>query len=329
MRSFTFFLLGSLAFFSAFSTLGVGASALKKFKDLQIGEEILSNILERDRSRRLTADVLSGKTVLMLFATGEQQFSLNALQDINKVAESRLTKDLVTIAIISSRRGADEVQSLRKQYNVHYQIFHDEGDLLTTQLGIIVYPTTLIINKKGLLAYYYPLYGPDFLTEVSSHLDRIIADTDDRYLKEEIAKRKQIDGIKKAREEIEAGKVSEAVAILDSLLSEGPASFDLHVLLGFSLISMQSPQKALVHFKKAKELNSDSTIVDLGMGVAFSRSGKRDKAIEQLSEIINRDPTSYIAYRELARIHEETGEVDKAIYYITKELDSLTKHTND
>lgn len=329
MRSRTLFLLISIAVFSALFAPAALATSLKKFKELQIGEDILSNIIERDRSQRLTSDALSGKTVLLLFATSDQQFSAKALQGIKNVVDSRLSKDFVTIAIVSSPGGNEDVQRLRKQYNLNYQLLYDEGDLISTQLGIIVYPTTLIINRRGLLAYYYPLYASDYFAELSSHLDRIIDDTDDRYLNEEIAKRKQHAGLKKAREEIARGAVNEAVATLNTQLSEGPGSFDLHVLLGYSLINIQEPKKALVHFKKAKELNTSATILDLGMGIAFSRSGQREKAIELLSETIKKDPAAYTAYRELARIHEETGEVDKAIYYITKTLDSLIAHIND
>jgi Tfp pilus assembly protein PilF len=43
-----------------------------------------------------------------------------------------------------------------------------------------------------------------------------------------------------------------------------------------------------------------------------------------LKKTINADPDSILAYRELSHIFEKKGNVDKALYYIKKELESLT-----
>ena len=85
-------------------------------------------------------------------------------------------------------------------------MLHDAGDIISTQLGIIVYPTTFIINSNGRLAYYYPLYASDYSAEISSYLEKIINDTEEQYLNEVVAKRKEHEAIKKAREKIARGE---------------------------------------------------------------------------------------------------------------------------
>jgi Tfp pilus assembly protein PilF len=60
------------------------------------------------------------------------------------------------------------------------------------------------------------------------------------------------------------------------------------------------------------------------MGIAYSRAGKVQSATPLLKQIINADPDSILAYRELSHIFEKKGNVDKALYYIKKELESLT-----
>ena len=148
-------------------------------------------------------------------------------------------------------------------------MLHDAGDIISTQLGIIVYPTTLIINSNGRLAYYYPLYASDYAAQISSYLEKIINDTEEQYLNEVVAKQKEHEAIKKAREKIARGEVTEAITILNTLLEEGSTSFDLHLLLGYSLLNIQQPKEALAHFNKAQELNADSAMVGLGMGFSL------------------------------------------------------------
>jgi tetratricopeptide (TPR) repeat protein len=296
---------------------------------MQIGEKILSYIIEKDRSNSLSSDELEGKTILLVFATIDQQFSGSVLRDVQNIVSNRAVKDFKAIGIVSSHKGYEGVEQLIDRYHLKYQMLHDAGDIISTQLGIIVYPTTLIINSNGRLAYYYPLYASDYAAQVSSYLEKIINDTEEQYLNEVVAQQKENEAIKKAREKIARGGVTEAITILNTLLEEGFTSFDLHLLLGYSLLNIEQPKEALVHFNKAQELNADSAMVGLGMGLAFSRTGQREKALVLLTEVIKKDPVAHIAYRELAHIYEEKGEIDKAIYYIIKELGSLTAQIED
>lgn len=305
------------------------ATTAMKSKHMQIGEKILSYIIEKDRSNSLSSDKLEGKTILLVFATIDQQFSGSVLRDVQNIVSNRAVKDFKAIGIVSSHKGYEGVEQLIDRYHLKYQMLHDVGDIISTQLGIIVYPTTLIINSNGRLAYYYPLYASDYAAQVSSYLEKIINDTEEQYLNEVVAQQKEYEAIKKAREKIARGEVTEAITILNTLIEEGSTSFDLHLLLGYSLLNIQQPKKALVHFNKAQELNADSAMVGLGMGLAFSRTGQREKALVLLTEVIKKEPVAHIAYRELAHIYEEKGEVDKAIYYIIKELGSLTAQIED
>lgn len=305
------------------------ATTAMKSKHMQIGEKILSYIIEKDRSNSLSSDKLEGKTILLVFATIDQQFSGSVLRDVQNIVSNRAVKDFKAIGIVSSHKGYEGVEQLIDRYHLKYQMLHDVGDIISTQLGIIVYPTTLIINSNGRLAYYYPLYASDYAAQVSSYLEKIINDTEEQYLNEVVAQQKEYEAIKKAREKIARGEVTEAITILNTLIEEGSTSFDLHLLLGYSLLNIQQPKKALVHFNKAQELNADSAMVGLGMGLAFSRTGQREKALVLLTEVIKKAPVAHIAYRELAHIYEEKGQVDKAIYYIIKELGSLTAQIED
>lgn len=329
MKMKPFFMFMILIVLSVIPISLTSAITAKKPKHVEIGEEILSYIIEKDRSKSLSLDVLEGKVVLLVFATVNQKFSTNVLRDIQTIVKKHKVKDFRAIGIVSSYKGTEGVEQLIEEHRLDYQIHYDAGDIISSQLGIIVYPTTLIINRNGRLAYYYPLYASDYFEQITSNLEKIIYDKEEQYLNEMIAKRKQAEAIKKAREEIAQAKVTEAVDTLNTLLEKGPPSYDLHLLLGYSLLNMQQPKKALVHFNKAKELQTDSSIVDLGMGLAFSRSGQRDKALGILTEVVKADTIAHVAYRELAAIYEDKGDIDKAIYYITKELDSLITQIKD
>jgi tetratricopeptide (TPR) repeat protein len=315
-------------FFGLIFSPDIPASTAKRPKHFQIGEEILSHIIEAGNTDFLSPKSLRGKTVLMVFAAAEQEFSQKALQDIQNIVDRLKLKKFTAIGIVSSSKGHQEVQRLIEKHRLKYQVLYDEGDI-ATQLKILVYPTTLIIDRKGRLAYYYSLYTSNYHDVILAHLKRIIDDKAQSYINEQMAKRKQKEGVKKAREEIERGNVKSAVTALTNLLRKGHDSYNIHLLLGYSFIRLHDPGKALAHFKKAKDIQPGSTSVDLGMGIAYSRAGQKKNAVSILTKIAKNDPDSVFAYRELSRIFEEKNEVDKAIYYIKKELEGLTLQAKD
>jgi tetratricopeptide (TPR) repeat protein len=300
----------------------------KQSNRFQIGDEILPHIIEMGSSESSILKSLKGKTIVMVFATTSQEFSQKALQDVQTMIDRLPLKGFKAIGIVSSSKGSQEVQNLIEKSRLNYPVIFDEEDLIA-QLRILVYPTTLIIDRNGRLAYYYALYASNYYDQLSAQLKRIIEDKEGSYLNEEMVKKQQKEEIKKAREEIARGNVEDAVTTLTNLLQKGHDSYELHLLLGYSLIKVQQPEKALSHFKKAKEMQHDSTIADLGLGIAYSRSGEIANAFSLLNKTVKNDPDSLLAYRELSHIFEEKGELDKAIYYIKKELDCLIHRIKD
>ncbi len=110
---------------------------------------------------------------------------------------------------------------------------------------------------------------------------------------------------------------------LNKLVRTGADTYPIHLLLGYASIKLNEPQKALAHFKKASEIQPNSIRADLGMGIAYSRAGKTEEALTILTKIVPNGPDSFFAYRELSHIFEKQNRMDKALYYIKKELGSI------
>lgn len=305
------------------------AVSTKTSKDFQIGDEILSHLIEGDYTDWFARKALKGKTIVMLFAAAEQDFSKNALHDVQNISDKLKVRDLKVFGIVSSSQEEQAIQMLIEKHHLTYPLLYDEGDAIAKELGILVYPTTLVINNEGKLAYRYSLYTSDYYDLVSSQLNKIMEDKQEDYLDKELVKRQLEDEIKDARVEIKKGKVKDAVTSLTKLLNQGHDSYDLHLLLGYSLINLNQPERALEHFKKAKEIQPNSTQAHLGLGIAYSRTGETNNALSLLTKTVKNDPDSLLAYRELSHIYEEREDVDKALYYIKKELDCLNQHIKD
>ncbi len=314
-------------FFCFIISRDLSASTSNRTKHLHAGENILSEIADLGG---IDEDLvfLKGKIIIMIFASAEQEFSQKALRDVQAIIKKIKSKKIDAIGIVSSSKGHDEVKKLIDKYHFKFQIFYDEDDI-ATKMKVLVYPTTLILDSKGRLAYYYSLYSSGYKDVIMAQLEKISKDDAHNYIDAEAKKRKQKEEFKKAREEIERGNVSSAVAILTNILQQGHDLYNTNLLLGYSYIKLNEPEKALSCFKNAKEIEPDSVKVDLGMGIAYSRADQTENAVSILTKIVEKDPTAIFAYRELSHIFEKMDDVDKAIYYIKKEIDSLNQQIRD
>jgi tetratricopeptide (TPR) repeat protein len=301
------------------------APTAKRFRHFRIGDEILPYFTDVGGIDLFTPESLKGKTVLFLFARAEQEFSQQALRDVQKLWDTFRDDDFKAVAIVASATGNEAVQTLIDKHGLTFLVLYDEGDILTARMRILVYPTTLVMDGDGRFAYYFPLYESAYGEVLSAKLSEIIKGKKEAFLKEEMKKQRQREGSQKAREEIEKGDVKSGISILIGLLEEGNDSYDVHTLLGYSFISLSEPRRALAHFKTAKKIQLNAPMADLGIGIAYSRKGDLENAAMVLRKVIQEHPGSVLAARELARIFESEGEVEKAIYYLKKELEGLTR----
>lgn len=324
----------ALLFFSIFATycsftpLDLSASTAKRTEQFQVGKEILSHIIKMGGSDFLNPEHLKGKTIIMVFAAAEQEFSQKALQDVQSIIDKLKIKNVKALGIVSSSQGNPQVQKLIEQYNLNYEVLYDKADI-AAQLKIIVYPTTLIIDKKGRLVYYYSLYTAGYKETISSQLTKFSKDQAKGYIIAEAKKRELKKEIRKAQKQIKNGDVESAMTTLTKLLQGGHDAYNIHLLVGYSYLGLQNPKKALSHFKKAKDKQPGSAQVDLAMGIAYSRAGEMKRAVPILTEIGNNDNGSILAFRELSSIFEKKHQLDKALYYIKKELDGLSRQIKD
>lgn len=64
--------------------------------------------------------------------------------------------------------------------------------------------------------------------------------------------------------------------------------------------------------RAALDINSNLTQVNITMGVINADFGRYEEAVENFNNVLASDPTNADAYRELARVYESLGEIEKA-----------------
>lgn len=83
--------------------------------------------------------------------------------------------------------------------------------------------------------------------------------------------------------------------------------------LGRALAATKDWAGAVEHLGKAWELNKDEDQYGLEYGVALRQNKQYDVAITTLEEVADSNPRIKYVYRELAKVHHDAGDLDKAL----------------
>lgn len=100
------------------------------------------------------------------------------------------------------------------------------------------------------------------------------------------------------------GLYKEAIDVLQKGLLEDEERPDIHNTLGVCFFKLQNYQQAIVHFKRAVELNPASGIDYANLGVNYSKIGDNESAIEFLTLSLTLDPGLVFAQELLDKLLE-------------------------
>jgi ribosomal protein S12 methylthiotransferase accessory factor len=104
-------------------------------------------------------------------------------------------------------------------------------------------------------------------------------------------------------------RIDEAIDVVKMGLKEDEERPDLHNTLGVCYFKKQNYESAIVHFKRAVDLNPASGIDYANLGVNYNKIGSKDLAIEFLTLALTLDPSLDFAQDLLNQLMENQEEV--------------------
>jgi cellulose synthase operon protein C len=117
------------------------------------------------------------------------------------------------------------------------------------------------------------------------------------------------------------GRASDAANVLKTAREQVPESAQVHRLIGESALERDRLDEAVREFQRALELDATDPAALFGLGVAFRRGERLDRAMEVLEQLERRDPAYPGLVVERGRIHEAQGRADDAVTSYRAALD--------
>ena len=304
------------------ATLGllIGVAAAGP-RNINVGDPIGTLKLNSINGEPIDSEKWMGRPSVWIFISPRQASSESALIALQRVIDAMPPPGVAAVALAGDAGDISALREFATRNRIRIPIAIDAGREQYGRLGIIVQPTTLVVNSMGKLHDARPGYDLQYERSIRADLEFLLGKIDEAQLKRELAATQPVRDLAREKAEryvhsasimIERGLRAEAVKELQAAIEADP-SFSTASL---NLATLQLCQGDVASAEKIVEnlLKSDpqNRQVKLLLGIVRFHQKRLDDALAALNEamLLNPDParTNYW----LGRVYDARGEAEKA-----------------
>lgn len=273
-----------------------------------------------------------GKATALIYWRTDHKRSLLALKDARDVIKKLKGKNIRVITIVAGNESMDLVKSTVADNKIDFPVVLDRERQFFSDYGIRVYPTTVIVDKEGIITHSIPSHPLTYKKLFEGYIKRALGEIDESKLNDILSPHnKEVDKpllealrlYNLAMKFTENGMIDLAVDSVSQSIAVKPDLLKSHILHGFLHLELKDPDNALAVFNKALELDPHSNDAKTGLGGALIMKGSLDKAIEILNEAATTNPYAQMTYYELGKAYELKGEKDRSIEMYKKAIEKI------
>ncbi|MEW6072968.1 MAG: redoxin domain-containing protein [Planctomycetota bacterium] len=149
-----------------------GARSERVLRNVKIGEVVPDFFVVDLNGEQIDKEMGKGRVLLVLFVRPAQEASLDALKIVERVQRDRRdSPNLLAFAVSTKPDSAAYFQELAAKQGLTVRIAQDPGRKMYGDFGVIVTPTTLLIDEAGVLRYELPHMPVSYERKLGLHAD--------------------------------------------------------------------------------------------------------------------------------------------------------------
>lgn len=279
-----------------------------------------------------------GHVVVLIYLSAEQRSSERAVSDANQIVRELDREDVELVFLTADWIRRAYFEGLWEQVGVQAPLAFDAERKLYGQLGLIVFPTSIVVDREGRLSHVIPTRPSNYRQRLDAYLRHTLGLIDDEQLAEQLKARTFDTGSPKsvASRHRAAARLLREKGLLESAEQELAEALKLDAENVDIRLDMANLHLLMGKIEAAKE-TIDAVIKEepkhrramLLRGIALYKMDMLDEAQAALQEtlLLNPDPARTHFY--LGQVYEKKGEKDKAIEHYREALLRLLDETID
>ena len=305
-----------------------------ELRNVKIGQPVPDFVLATVDGGKVSLADLKGRTVILAYVSAKQRSSEAATLDAQTVFRSMNREDVSLVFVTADAGEAVYFRQHRDRTKVHEPLGLDFDRDLYGGLGLIVMPTTIVIDGEGKLAHVIAAYKSDYEHVLGAYVKHTLGIIDDEQLKSQLeAHSFQRDRPKDriARHRAAAGLLrknglsGDAENELKSALKIDANHVDTLLDLASLYVTTDRVTEALNIVSGVLKDKPKNRRAKLVYGIVLYHADRLDEAEKILREALVLNPDPVQTYYHLGMIYEKRGEMDKAAEHYREALSRLLK----
>jgi tetratricopeptide (TPR) repeat protein len=301
-------------------------------RNVRPGEIVPAYNLKTLSGQTVSSAALRGKVVVLIFLSAEQHSSELVLGDAHDVCRDLRRDDLALLFVTADVGRSDYFRALRDRRQVHEPLGLDFDRKVYGDLGLIVQPTTVIIDREGRLAHVISARPSNYAHVLRAYCRHALGLIDDAKLETELKterydRDRPEDRIARhraaARLLSETGLLADCEKELQAALAIDPDHADARLDLAAVLLAMDRTDDAAMAVEAVLRAHPTHRRAKLIEGIVLYHQGRLDEAAPVLEDALLLNPDPVQTHYYLGRIYEQKGDTTRAMHHYKEALSRL------
>lgn len=274
----------------------------------------------------------TGRILVLVFARPEQPESLKALRTVQKLLADHPGSALSALGIATQAGGAERLRRAAGDVPFTFPIADDADRRTYGAFGVIVAPTTLLIDGAGVLRFILPHIPPDYERRLKAHADLLLGNIspsehaaalkgDRRPISRKQAKTAR--RLALARKMAAQGDYDTAIAILEKTTPDEGQRSAVATLLGTCYLANDRVEAAAKCLAPLADLKPAPRGLALALARLAIRQGRDAEAERRLLDALKTCPDPGPILFELGRLYERGGKTEQALKHYREALEHV------
>lgn len=317
----------------SFLSLSPGARA-DDLRNIKHGAPVPACKLPAIDGTVVDSDTMKGSVVVYVCLSADQKRSDAAATESQQVVEAIGNEPIRLIHLTSDVVDRAYFEKFRQEHKITAPLLFDADRAFYAKLGLIAFPTTIIVNKDGNLENAIFLHGNDYKNLLDSYIRHALGSITDEELQSRLSARPSDKGSPKsaasahralARLMREKGQLDAARTELAKGLELDPSNHEMMLDMAEIELASGNLDKAELNVAKVLAVQSDHRRAMQIKGTIFFRQDKLDEAQVILEQALPLNPSPEVVHYYLGQIMERKGDKDKAIEHYRESLKHFMK----
>jgi peroxiredoxin len=288
--------------------------------NVQAGDAAPDFTLNSVEDEAITLSKFRGTIVVLLYLKTEQARSLEAMKEIQDLFGHYRSRCIQVLGVTAEAGERESILKIARENNLDFPILVDSERDVYGNYGIMVYPSAVIIDREGNVAYGIPGHSLSYKIKMDGRFRYLLGEISEEELKTVMSPKREVkdDALLKAERrynlalKFTSSRMNDqALMMVKQSIMAKPDFTKSHILLGFLLLEDGEGDEAYDAFRKALDITPDSKDAKTGLGSALVVKGELDKAIEILTDAASLNPHSQRTFYELGNAYNLKGDEAK------------------